>query len=51
MNRDGDGETPARPEKKEYVRPQVKHSEVIRARAVRCARGNNAECPGGPLTN
>jgi hypothetical protein len=37
--------------KKTYEKPVIKHTEVIEARAVTCAKMNDADCGGTPLTS
>jgi hypothetical protein len=37
--------------KQPYEKPEIVHTEVIKARAVACARGTNVDCPGGPITS
>jgi len=37
--------------KKNYEKPAIIHTEEIEARAVRCAKVTNADCPGGPVTS
>lgn len=37
--------------KKTYEKPVIKHTEVIEARAVTCAKMNDSDCGGTPLTS
>lgn len=35
--------------RKEYFPPKIVYTEKIESRAVVCAMGNDAQCPGGPI--
>ncbi len=35
--------------KKAYEPPRVVQTEKLQGRAVACACGNDAQCPGGPI--
>lgn len=37
--------------KKTYEKPAIIHTENIEARAIRCAKVDDASCPGGPVTS
>jgi hypothetical protein len=37
--------------KKTYEKPAIKHSEEVEARAVACAKMDDADCGGTPLTS
>ena len=37
--------------KKTYEKPAIIHTEAIEARAVQCAKLNQTDCPGGPVTS
>jgi hypothetical protein len=37
--------------KKTYEKPAIKHTESIEARAIVCAKLDDAGCPGGPITS
>lgn len=37
--------------KKTYEKPVIKHTEEIEARAVACAKADDANCGGTPLTS
>jgi len=41
----------ASPMKKTYEKPAIIHTEAIEARAVACAKLNQMDCPGGPVTS
>ena len=35
--------------KKSYERPAILHTEKLEARAVTCAKSDDASCSGGPI--
>jgi hypothetical protein len=37
--------------KKTYEKPAIKHSEKVEARAVACAKQDDNDCGGMPLTS
>lgn len=37
--------------KKTYEKPAIKHTEQVEARAVACAKQDDSDCGGTPLTS
>lgn len=41
----------AKVRRQNYEKPAIEYSDRVEGRAIRCSRGSDQDCPGGPITS